>query len=207
LLFDFDFEQPHTDVPYHDGYNQQIPSNPTPIFHGAQVEGAVTEMLWDMYDAANDGNYLVFGQVWGHNNDYNSASWWRGMSEIWDVFMNYDPVPHPDSVAHKNCYTVYEFFDGWQVKGKPWLDSVLIKLSESRNVNFFLPGDVNTNNQVNTSDIIYLVNHVQKAGPPPIPPPSGDLNRSCDITNADIITLVNFVLKAGPRPLVGCNND
>jgi len=67
------------------------------------------------------------------------------------------------------------------------------------------PGDVNANGSITSADIIYLVNHVFKGGPAPLPvPESGDVNCSGTLTSADIIYLVNHVFKGGPAPCASC---
>lgn len=62
-----------------------------------------------------------------------------------------------------------------------------------------MTGDVNANGGVSSSDIIYLVNFVFKAGPAPLPCPAvGDVNCTGGVVgSADIIYLVNNVFKAG----------
>jgi uncharacterized protein CbrC (UPF0167 family) len=61
-------------------------------------------------------------------------------------------------------------------------------------------GDVNIDGIVSASDIIYLVNHVFKSGPPPQPvPETGDVNCDGAVTAADIIRLVGYVFKSGPE--------
>lgn len=63
-------------------------------------------------------------------------------------------------------------------------------------------GDVNSNNQINLTDVIYSVNFIFKAGPPPFLPCQGDVNGSGgSATLPDIIYLVNFIFKAGPAPV------
>jgi len=64
----------------------------------------------------------------------------------------------------------------------------------------FLPGDANGDGKVGLADIIYLVNHIFKAGPAPTPPEAGDANNDGKISLADIVYLVNFVFKGGPPP-------
>ncbi len=66
-------------------------------------------------------------------------------------------------------------------------------------------GDVNASGGIVTSDIVYLVNHVLKAGPAPVPcRAAGDVNCDGNVSNSDIIYLVNFVLKGGPAPCDAC---
>lgn len=68
-----------------------------------------------------------------------------------------------------------------------------------------VPGDVNVSGAITSADIIYLVGHVFKGGPAPLPvPESGDVNCTGTITSADIIFLVGFVFKGGPAPCASC---
>lgn len=68
-----------------------------------------------------------------------------------------------------------------------------------------LHGDVNTSGTVSSADIIYLVNHVFKGGPAPLPcVAAGDANCSGAIGSADVIFLVNCVFKGGDPPCDIC---
>jgi hypothetical protein len=68
-----------------------------------------------------------------------------------------------------------------------------------------LTGDVNNNGSLTSADIIYLVAHVFKGGPAPLPcTAAADVNCDGAITAADIIFLVNFVFKGGPAPCDVC---
>jgi uncharacterized Ntn-hydrolase superfamily protein len=63
---------------------------------------------------------------------------------------------------------------------------------------YFLCGDTNEDGVVTAADIIYLVNHVFKGGPAPLPvSQAGDVDRSGALTSADVIYTVNFVFKSG----------
>ena len=68
-----------------------------------------------------------------------------------------------------------------------------------------ITGDANFDGAVTQGDIVYLVNHVLKAGPRPQPvSEAGDVNCDRVIGLSDIIYLVNFILKAGPAPCDAC---
>ncbi len=63
-------------------------------------------------------------------------------------------------------------------------------------------GDANSNLQVNLTDVVYLVNFIFKAAPPPFLSCQGDVNGSGGSpTLSDIIYLVNFIFKGGPAPV------
>jgi len=68
-----------------------------------------------------------------------------------------------------------------------------------------LPGDANEDGILTSADIIYMVVHVFKGGPAPMPVADvGDADCSGDLTSADIIVLVNHVFKSGPAPCDVC---
>jgi hypothetical protein len=71
----------------------------------------------------------------------------------------------------------------------------------------FLPGDVDVNGAVSTSDIIQVINHVFKSAPLPSPECVADVNADSVITLTDIIQLVNFVLRGGAAPQNGCTES
>jgi hypothetical protein len=69
-----------------------------------------------------------------------------------------------------------------------------------------VPGDANQSGTITAADIIYLVQHVFKSGPPPEPCAAvGDVNCNGSVSAADIIYLVGHVFKGGPAPCDICN--
>ena len=66
-------------------------------------------------------------------------------------------------------------------------------------------GDANYDGRLSQADIIYVVNHVLRGGPPPRPVwQAGDINCDEIVTQSDIIALVNHLLRAGPSPCNVC---
>ncbi len=66
-------------------------------------------------------------------------------------------------------------------------------------------GDANASGLITSADVIYLVNHVFKLGPPALPVwQTGDVNCSGSVTSADIIVLVNHVFKSALLPCDLC---
>ena len=66
----------------------------------------------------------------------------------------------------------------------------------------YMVGDVNETSTITSADIIYMVGHVFKGGPAPLPEwQAGDVDASGTLTSADIIYLVNFVFRGGPPPV------
>ena len=63
-------------------------------------------------------------------------------------------------------------------------------------------GDVNNDDEINLSDVIYTANYVNYSGPGPIPfKHLGDVDADGDIDNADIMYLVNYYFGYGAGPL------
>lgn len=66
-------------------------------------------------------------------------------------------------------------------------------------------GDANQDGRLSQADIIFVVNHVLRAGPPPRPVwQAGDINCDEVVSQSDIIALVNHLLRAGPPPCNVC---
>jgi Zn-dependent metalloprotease len=65
----------------------------------------------------------------------------------------------------------------------------------------YICGDANGNGIVNIQDVTYLITHLYKAGPAPIPPDAGDANGSGGLNIQDITYLINYLYKSGPAPI------
>jgi len=62
-------------------------------------------------------------------------------------------------------------------------------------------GDVNQDDVLTSSDLIYYINYLFKGGPNPLSDRSiGDVNCSGGLTGADVIVLVNHIFKGGAPP-------
>jgi len=62
-------------------------------------------------------------------------------------------------------------------------------------------GDVNQDNEIRLSDVVYLINYVFKSGPEPIPIAlMGDVNEDNLIDIIDIVFLINYLFQDGPAP-------
>lgn len=202
LLF-IELERPNPDVPYFLGYDQQDSSCQNPYFDGADVKGAVTEALWDIYDPANDANFYVGGQLWGHNNDYNSSDYWCGIDYIWDVFWDFDPRPNNPTINY--CRTIYDFIHGWRTKGYP-VAGHFADIMQAHNIAVFLPGDADGSTAISMSDSVYLINWIFAGGPAPAPVlAAGDADGSCQTDINDAVYLINFIFAGGAAPIPGCS--
>jgi len=196
--YTYNFEQPFPDAPWTWNF-ETSPRPDSPIWNGACVEGAIVAALWDLYDAADDGNYYKGSTLWGHNNDHNGQSPYNGFSYIWDVLYRYDPWP--DSANHDNCWNIYEFIDGWRKRGYP-VDQTFTNLFQAHNVHVFIPGDVTQDNRINVGDAVYMLNYVFKGAAIPKPMEAGDANCDNALNVGDAVFLINYVFKGGPTPVI-----
>jgi hypothetical protein len=63
-----------------------------------------------------------------------------------------------------------------------------------------LLGDVNTDGQINSADVVYLINYLFIGGPPPTPLVAGDVNCDGKINVVDVVYLINYLFIGGPPP-------
>jgi len=64
-----------------------------------------------------------------------------------------------------------------------------------------LKGDVNGDDQINSADIVFLINYLFKSGPAPDPLELGYVNCGDEVVNsADIVYLIDYLFKGGPPP-------
>lgn len=61
-------------------------------------------------------------------------------------------------------------------------------------------GDVNGDGLVNASDVVYLINYLFIAGPPPVPLQTGDVNSDGSVNASDVVYLINYLFIGGPPP-------
>ena len=61
-------------------------------------------------------------------------------------------------------------------------------------------GDVNGDNKITVSDVVYFINYLFKGGNPPSPVQAGDANCDGNSTVSDVIFLINYLFKGGPSP-------
>jgi hypothetical protein len=64
----------------------------------------------------------------------------------------------------------------------------------------FIRGDVNGDGQINTSDVVYLINYLYIDGPAPVPLEAGDTNSDGQLNIIDVVYLINFLFIGGPPP-------
>jgi hypothetical protein len=61
-------------------------------------------------------------------------------------------------------------------------------------------GDVTGDNEINISDIVFLLNYLYRNGPAPDPLEMGDANCDDDVEIGDVIYLINYLYRGGPLP-------
>ncbi|KAA3637475.1 MAG: hypothetical protein DWP97_00830 [Calditrichaeota bacterium] len=69
-----------------------------------------------------------------------------------------------------------------------------------------VPGDINNSDDVDISDLIYLVNYIFLNGGAPLDMNSADVDGTCSIDISDVVYLVQYIFgtPAGPAPQPGC---
>lgn len=67
-----------------------------------------------------------------------------------------------------------------------------------------LPGDVNSDGQVDLGDILFLVSYLYKLGFTPEPIERGDVNGDCVVDLGDVLYLISYLYKGGSVPQSGC---
>lgn len=66
------------------------------------------------------------------------------------------------------------------------------------------PGDLNASGFVQSSDVIFAVNYVFRAGPEPASPALADVSGNCTISIVDIVQIVNYVFRGSAALKYGC---
>jgi hypothetical protein len=64
----------------------------------------------------------------------------------------------------------------------------------------YILGDANGDGFPDVGDAVFLINHVFKSGPEPVPLESGDANCDGEVNVGDAVYLINFVFKGGQGP-------
>ncbi len=67
-------------------------------------------------------------------------------------------------------------------------------------MNPILRGDANYTQEINVSDLVFLVNYVFKSGPHPVTIQSGDATSDLIILVSDLTFMVDYIFKGGPPP-------
>lgn len=66
-------------------------------------------------------------------------------------------------------------------------------------------GDVNADNRITISDVVYMINWIFGGGPEPIPDQFvGDVNCDATANVSDVVYLINYIFAGGPAPCGPC---
>jgi len=68
----------------------------------------------------------------------------------------------------------------------------------------YLIGDANGDGEINSGDVVFLINYLFKVGPAPDPEGRGDLNCNGIINSEDVVFLIDYLFKNGPEPPISC---
>ena len=69
---------------------------------------------------------------------------------------------------------------------------------------FVLNGDINSDENLNIMDVVYLINYLYKDGPAPLNMNAADPNGNCKVNILDAVHIINYLYRGGPQPLPGC---
>jgi hypothetical protein len=89
-------------------------------------------------------------------------------------------------------YVKYEMFEWGALWGNPNLSMAYV-------VN---RGDANDDGEINTADVVFLINYMFKGESAPDPMELGDANCDGEVNAADVVHLINYLYQGGPVP--GC---
>jgi hypothetical protein len=91
-------------------------------------------------------------------------------------------------------YTKYEMCQWGALWGNPDLKLEYL----------YLCGDCSTDEEVNVTDVVYLINYLFQNGPAPQPMKVGNVNCDDEVSVTDVVYLINYLFRSGPNP---CDPD
>lgn len=144
----------------------------------------------------DSGNVYVTGESnFNGTEDYATIKYDPSGTELWVKRYN-GPANQWDEaydIALYGCENVY-------VTGYSWDDLTNDDYFTIKYVQF-LRGDVNNDEEVTISDVVYLISYLFRSGPDPLPAPVvGDANCDDKVDIIDAVYLVNYLFKSGPAP-------
>ncbi len=172
--------------------------------YGHKCEASVAGLLWDIYDEAND-NYSTY--LWPplpcSTNFYNPDT--LGIGDT--LALGSDGIFHTLLTETINGHypdDINEFRVAWNSSGKGHPKAVN-DIYYEHGIIVFECGDANVDYRVNIGDVIYIINYIFKAGPPPIPLFIANANGDKSVNIGDAVHLINHIFKGGTGA-TGCEN-
>jgi len=92
-------------------------------------------------------------------------------------------------------------------ESRPWFYGMTILGDPTLRLSRFLldhTGDVNEDEVIDLTDVLFLVNYLYKEGPAPDPLRLGDVTADCVVDLSDVLFLINYLYKNGSAPGIGC---
>ena len=145
---------------------------------------AVEKAIYDNADI-----YVNDNLVWSNDYDYDQLDFKWHHHDI-------DISPYADSQDSVRIKFVLKSDEGLHLGGWNIDDLSIVGIFS------YMLGDVNNDQQLSVSDVIYLINYLFKGGQAPVPLDAGNANCDEDINVSDVIYLINYLFKGGPAP--GC---
>jgi len=68
----------------------------------------------------------------------------------------------------------------------------------------YIPGDLNCDELVNPTDVVYIVNYVYRSSDPPAILNTADVNADCNVNPVDVVYMVNYVYRNQGDLYTGC---
>ncbi len=165
----------------HANYNPNEPFNMYPADQSVDMPIDVT-MSWECSDP--DGDDLKYNIYFGTSNPPSLTA------------TNLTEPSWTAPVDLENDMTYY-----WYVVAKDtYLGSTQGPLCSFATEVGYICGDANSDDEVNVSDAVYIINYVFTGGQAPEPLESGDSNCDGDVNVSDAVYIINFVFTGGNDP-------
>ena len=127
--------------------------------------------------------------------DFSGSSLEVDSGIVFNVFFDLSPQFTHD-------YSVITITDMTAVVDDLSYDTVVVR--EGRILAGFVCGDANSNQTVNISDVVHLINYIFSGGPAPDPMFAGDVDCSLMVNISDAVYLINYIFADGPQPCEAC---
>jgi hypothetical protein len=136
-----------------------------------------------------DGNFLVYSTYLGGD----SYDWAYGLA------VDGSGNAYVTGETESSDFPLQNPFQGSFAGG--YGDAFVTKLSWTPDYHC---GDVNTDEQIDLRDAVFLINYIFVSGPAPQSLSLADVNCSGSINIADVVRLINYIFAGGPAPCAAC---